>query len=125
MSVHTKMPPIEDEIAELRFFGPRSQHAAAVELLTPLGLVPAAPTTVPWREAFADLPAATWPGHTLRGARGKAGLTQTQLAQMTGIPQRHLSEMEHSKRPIGLKTAKLLGKALHVHYTFFLEEGER
>jgi len=124
MSVRTKTPLTDEPSAELRFFGPQSQHAAAVTLLKPLGLHPVAPATVPWREAFADIPPAKRPGHTLRGARSKEGLTQSQLAQQTGIPQRHLSEMEHGKRAIGLKTARLLGKALKMPYTTFLEEKE-
>ncbi|MFH0788088.1 MAG: helix-turn-helix transcriptional regulator [Pseudomonadota bacterium] len=39
---------------------------------------------------------------------------------MTGIPQRHLSMMEHGKRPIGKKNAHLLAKVLNVDYRVFL-----
>ncbi len=49
----------------------------------------------------------------LRGARSREDLTQVALAELTGIlPQRHLSEMEHGKRPIGKENAKKLAKAL-------------
>lgn len=60
------------------------------------------------------------PAVSLRGARGKEGLTQRQLAEMTGIPQRHISEMENGKRPIGKEAAKKLAKALNVDYRVFL-----
>jgi predicted transcriptional regulator len=34
----------------------------------------------------------------LRAARSKADITQVELAHLTGIPQRHISEMEYGKR---------------------------
>jgi plasmid maintenance system antidote protein VapI len=39
---------------------------------------------------------------------------------MIGIPQRHISEMENGKRPIGKEMAKRLGKALNIGYKVFL-----
>ncbi|MDR3632006.1 MAG: helix-turn-helix transcriptional regulator [Desulfocapsaceae bacterium] len=39
---------------------------------------------------------------------------------VAGIPQRHVSEMENGKRPIGKETAKRLSKALHTDYRVFL-----
>lgn len=65
-------------------------------------------------------PGESKPSVCLRGARGKEELTQRQLAEMTGIPQRHISEMEQGKRPIGKETAKKLAKALNVDYRVFL-----
>ena len=56
----------------------------------------------------------------LRGARGREDMTQAQLSQMTGIPQRHISEMENGKRPIGKENAKKLAKALNCDYRRFL-----
>ncbi|MBA3015214.1 MAG: helix-turn-helix transcriptional regulator [Proteobacteria bacterium] len=56
----------------------------------------------------------------LRGARGKEGVTQAKLAELTGIPQRHISEMENSKRPIGKENAKKMAKVLHCDYRHFL-----
>lgn len=50
----------------------------------------------------------------LRGARYREGLTQVQLAKATGIPARHISEMENGKRPIGKKNARLLADALNI-----------
>lgn len=39
---------------------------------------------------------------------------------MTGIPQRHISEMENGKRPVGKTNAKKLAEALNVDYRLFL-----
>lgn len=66
-----------------------------------------------------------FPGETksavsLRGARTREALTQKQLSEMTGIPQRHISEMEHGKRTIGKERAKVLAKALSTDYRLFL-----
>lgn len=47
-------------------------------------------------------------------------LTQRQLAELTGIPQRHISEMATGKRVIGKELAKRLGKALLADYQVFL-----
>jgi DNA-binding XRE family transcriptional regulator len=59
-------------------------------------------------------------GVCLRGGRGKEGLTQKQLAELTGIAQHHISEMENGKRPIGKETAKKLAAALDIDYRMFL-----
>ena len=77
------------------------------------------PSAVPWREALA-IPEADLPGAMVKGGRVKEGLTQAGLAALVGIPQRHVSEMEHGKRPIGKEMAKRLGKALGVSYKVFL-----
>jgi helix-turn-helix protein len=75
---------------------------------------------VPAAAAVSNLLGAFQAGQALAGARGKEGLSQRQLAALTGIPQRHISEMEHSKRPIGKAHAKLLAKALNVDYRVLL-----
>jgi transcriptional regulator with XRE-family HTH domain len=67
----------------------------------------------PWREAMAYSPKEQ-PAVFLAGARYREGLTQAQLAEATGIPRRHISEMEHGKRPIGKQTARKLAQALKV-----------
>ena len=59
-------------------------------------------------------------GISIRGGRGKEGLTQKQLAELTGIAQHHISEMENGKRPIGKETAKKLAVALNLDYRVFL-----
>lgn len=50
----------------------------------------------------------------LRAYRTREGLTQKQLAQATGIPQRHISEIENGKRGIGKERAQKFSKALHI-----------
>ena len=71
--------------------------------------------SIPWREAFPEF-AGNEAGTTLSGFRHREGMTQTQLAEVTGIPQRHISEMENGKRIIGVVSAKRLAKALHCDY---------
>ncbi len=57
----------------------------------------------------------------LRAYRTRQGMTQKQLSENTGIPQRHISEMENGKRGIGKERARLLAKALQVtDYRVFL-----
>jgi DNA-binding XRE family transcriptional regulator len=65
-------------------------------------------------------PGETKPGVVLRGARGRENMTQLQLAEATGIPQRHISEMENGKRGIGKDNALKLAKALNTDYRLFL-----
>jgi len=50
----------------------------------------------------------------LRAYRTRENLTQKQLSEITGIPQRHISEMENGKRGIGKDRARILADALHV-----------
>ena len=52
----------------------------------------------------------------LRAYRNREGLTQKQLADLTGIPQHHISEMENGKRSIGKERARRLAEALHCDY---------
>ncbi|UPU38277.1 helix-turn-helix domain-containing protein [Geomonas paludis] len=74
--------------------------------------------SVPWREVAGRR--GSVPASVLRGARGKAALTQTRLSELSGIPQRHLSEMERGKRPIGRETARKLAAALELDYRLLL-----
>lgn len=76
--------------------------------------------TVPWREAFADLTDEALPGTALRGARVKEGLTQVELSRRTGIPQRHISEIENGKRQVGRDRALKLARALNVDYRILI-----
>ena len=68
--------------------------------------------SIPWREAFPEF-ADNEAGATLSGFRHREGITQARLAEATGIPQRHISEMENGKRVIGVVNAKRLAAALH------------
>lgn len=77
--------------------------------------------SVPWRDVINELrPADTIPSAILRGSRVKEELTQVQLSGMTGIPRRHISEMENGRRPIGKEAARKLGRALNCDYRVFL-----
>ena len=71
-------------------------------------------------ELFPEAVGKKKPGRILAGARGKEGLTQKQLAEKCGIAQGHICEMEQGRRPIGLKTARVLGEALNIGYKVFL-----
>ena len=74
--------------------------------------------SVPWREVASRRGSVS--SSVLRGARSRAGFTQTRLSELSGIPQRHLSEMERGKRPIGRETARKLAAALDLDYRLFL-----
>ncbi|MFZ3209483.1 MAG: helix-turn-helix transcriptional regulator [Geobacteraceae bacterium] len=52
----------------------------------------------------------------LRAYRHREGLTQKRLAELTGIPQHHISDMENGKRTIGKERARRLAEALHCDY---------
>ncbi len=108
-----------DAVCTLAFVGPVDHAEAAREALHALGFEEAR-DTVPWRECFPAWSDVQWPGVALAGARYKEGLTQVQLARLTGIPQRHISEMEHGKRPIGEELAKKLAETLKVDYRILL-----
>ena len=117
MPAHTRKHPIET--IELRFIGPIANIAKAIETLKPLGFVDTS-DSVPWRDAYPEYSEAQLIGKALAGARTREGLTQMQLSEITGIPQRHISEMENGKRPIGKEMAKRLGNALNIGYKVFL-----
>jgi DNA-binding transcriptional regulator YiaG len=120
MSVRTQEHPTET-VCTLTFVGPVDHAEAAREVLHALGFAEAdTRDTVPSREAFPPIPEAERPGRMLRAARSKEDVTQSHLARMTGIPQRHISEMEHGKRPIGKERAKKLAEVLKVDYHVFL-----
>lgn len=117
MQAHTRKHPIDK--VELRFIGPIANMTSAIDALKPLGFVDAS-DSVPWREAYPESSEEQLIGKALVGARYREGFTQIQLAEKTGIPQRHISEMENGKRPIGKEMAKRLGKALNISYKVFL-----
>lgn len=73
----------------------------------------------PWQAAFPALEEKA-AGIYLAGARHRERLTQLQLAKRCGLPQRHISEIENGKRPIGKENAKRLATALHTDYRMFL-----
>lgn len=64
----------------------------------------------------ARVPDSGKPSAALRAYRGRADLTQRQLAKKSGIPQPHIAAMESGKRPIGLIAAKKLALALGINF---------
>ena len=72
--------------------------------------------SLPIEQAFPNL----HQGSAIRGLRSREGLSQAKLAELIGVKQHHISEMEHGKRPIGRETAKRLAKALRTGYKVFL-----
>jgi DNA-binding XRE family transcriptional regulator len=56
----------------------------------------------------------------LRAYRTREDLTQRELAEKVGIPQRHISEMETDKRPIGKEMAKRFAEVLGADYRALL-----
>lgn len=117
MQAHTKKHPTKT--IELRFHGPIVNMALAIKTLKPLGFVDTS-ETVPWRENYPELNEKEISGKALAGMRSREGMTQVQLSEKTGIPQRHISEMENGKRTIGKANAKLLATALNTDYRVFL-----
>jgi hypothetical protein len=71
----------------------------------------------PW---FKKLRASRTSGEVLACYRDNAGLTLDALSELSGIAKSHLSEMENNKRPIGVKTAKILAQALGCDFHRFL-----
>ena len=109
------------ETAELRMIGPVKNLDKAIKALTKLGFKDSSEgEVVPWRAAFPGHDEMSEPGICLVGARGKEGVTQKWLSGKTGIPQRHISEMENNKRPIGKKNAIKFARALNIDYRVFL-----
>ena len=110
MQGHMNAPLTETVV--LSFAVPPTRVEEVMQAMKGMGFEPAR-DSVPWREALAYSDAEL-PGVLLSGARYREGLTQVQLADKTGIPRRHISEMENGKRPIGKKNARLLAKALSI-----------
>ena len=114
MLEHTRKHPIK-----ISFTGPLGNRRKAVQALKKLGYVESV-DLVPWRDAFPDVTDDKLPGVSLKGARVKESITQKQLAEMTGVKQHHISEMENHKRSIGKKIAKKFAEVLNVSYKIFL-----
>ena len=54
-------------------------------------------------------------GESVRILRELQGLSRTQLAALTGIPQATLSAIENGRVNLGVERAKVLAKALRCH----------
>jgi DNA-binding XRE family transcriptional regulator len=109
---HTEPPDMA------RFIGPPDKIKAVRKFAISLGLTDIE-DTVDYREAFPEF-VGKERQVAVRAYRVPEGLTQDQLAALTGIPRRHISDMENGRRTIGKENAKKLAQALNVDYRMFL-----
>ncbi len=100
------------ETVVLSFAVPSARVEEVMRAMRGMGVEPAR-DSVPWREVL-NYTDEEMPGVLLSGARYREGMTQAKLSEITGIPRRHISEMENGKRTIGKQNARKLGAALHV-----------
>lgn len=121
MQGHMKKPHTEE--VSMTFTGPIAMMEQALETMRSLGFEAEEQLvrnqevegSIPWRESkhfkeIEDNPPAAF----LSGARYREGLTQVELSERSGIPRRHISEMENGKRPIGKTNARKLAEILHI-----------
>ncbi len=122
MQALTKKPRIDKGLVTLHF-KVRPEHVDRIRKFVEQ-IEPAQDDTTPI--TLDDFISKHYPGQSegtvyLRGIRYREDLTQKQLADLTGIPQRHISEMENGKRSIGKERAKVLATALNcADYRSFL-----
>ena len=127
MLVHTKRPPIRNKRPVIKMNSenimiliscPTTSADHIKQYLEKKGCV-CVDEEQEWMDAK-GLFAERTPANMLIGARGKENITQIQLAKLTGIPRRHISDMENGRRPIGKQNALKLEKALNISYRLFL-----
>ncbi|OQY55975.1 MAG: transcriptional regulator [Desulfobacteraceae bacterium 4572_88] len=118
MLEHTKEPRTE-KLIQITITGPAANRGKVLRGLKEFGYSDTS-DSVPWREAFPEHDEKNEAGECLAGSRHREGLTQRELAEKTCVPQRHISEMENGKRPIGKKMAKKFAETLNVDYRVFL-----
>ena len=118
MREHTRKPLTE--VVRMTFSGPAATKQIAVETMRKLGFEAEQQVhnrqtedSISWRESvcFEDMP---FPGSYLAGFRHREGMTQMELAKHSGIPRRHISEMENGKRPIGKANARKIAEVLNI-----------
>lgn len=115
MLERTKKHPTES----VRFYGSPQAIKRLRKYAREAGAIEASGDSIPAEELSPEL--LTNPqGVYLKGTRYREDLTQVQLSELTGIPRRHISEMEAGKRSIGKATAHKLADALHADYRLFL-----
>ncbi len=73
------------ESAEIHFYGPAVNKDKALKVMESLGFHECS-DSIPARELFPEYSDEELPGAILRGARYREGLTQQELAKLTGIP---------------------------------------
>ncbi len=70
-----------------------------------------------YKQSYGDFP--RW-AILLSGLRNREGLTQSQLGEMIGVAQYHISRIERGRRTIGKALAKKLGALFKTDYRIFL-----
>lgn len=118
MQGHMKKPHTNE--VSMTFTGPVAMLEQALEAMRSLGFETEeqlicnqqAEGSIPWRESkhFTNVHVGTY----LSGARYREDMTQAELAGRTGIPRRHISEMENGRRPIGKMNARKLAGVLNI-----------
>jgi DNA-binding XRE family transcriptional regulator len=114
-----KKRPADDRIS-ITLTGPNARLGAVLEALRKYGFETAGDLdsdvggAVAWRESRHYHDPSRLPGQILAGARYRENLTQEELSERTGIPRRHISEMENGRRPIGKANARKLAGALNI-----------
>lgn len=58
----------------------------------------------------------------IRGSRHKAGVTQKELAQVLGISQLYVCEMENGRVPIGKEMTKRFAEFFKTDYRVFFNQ---
>ncbi len=121
MQVLTKKPHIENELVTLRF-KVRPENADCIrEFVKQIEPAQEEEAPITLEDFFSKhFPGQTEAAVSLRGLRTRENMSQVKLAELTGIPQRHISEMENGKRSIGKERAKKLAKVLNADYRMFL-----
>lgn len=115
MLARTKKHPTES----IRFYGTSQAIDQLRKFARSAGAIEASVDSIPVEEVSPGL--VTNPhGVYLKGLRYREELTQVQLSEITGIPRRHISEMESGKRTIGKASAHKLADALKADYRLFL-----
>lgn len=116
MLAPTKKRPIET--VEARFVGTPEGIGRLREVAREEGVADIS-DAVPWREAFQEF-ADNTPGTLVSGFRHRENMTQETLSHITGIPRRHISEIENGKRTMGKVNAKKIAAVLKTDYRMFL-----
>lgn len=107
-------------LIDLHITGPAGKKEDALLALRGLGYMEKTERAPSWRDAFPQEIRENEGGVVLKVTRERKGMTQTELSEMTGIPQPNISLMERGQRPIGKKVARQLAKVLQVDYRVFL-----
>jgi DNA-binding XRE family transcriptional regulator len=97
----------------LCFLVPVEKKDAVISAMKEFGAIPEDAEEL---ETIEEIPA----GEALKGFRMHNGWTQVELARMTGISQRHISQMENGKLAIGKARAKRFAAVFDADYRVFL-----